>query len=400
MGLVYLDVSKESGLKVLITLATIVILVAGLRYSEGFFVPVMLALFIATISYPITNWLRNHKVPSFFAVLLTVLVNFAFMTGVASIAVSLLGDFEMKWDQTYYPLLQEKIDETSDVLVNSLTKLGYENAEESVALYFNELWKEQLDNLQVEKVLSLGTGLVGKVASFVGTIFIVLILTVFMLTEARQFGRRFDAICEARGPNFENMLAAGRDVQRFLGIKAFVSLITGVLAGILCSACQLDFFVLWAILAFAFNFIPVVGSIIAGIPPVILAVLVYDAPRGVIVGAGYALINIFIGNFVEPSMMGRRFGLSTLVVIVSVLFWGWLWGPVGMLLAVPLTMILKVAVDHTYEFHWLAVAITADRSSEKPKKKKKGKSSGDEELIEKGLEALDLSSTDIPESSK
>jgi len=117
--------------------------------------------------------------------------------------------------------------------------------------------------------------------------------------------------------------------------------------------------------AFALNFIPVLGSVIAGIPPFILALLVYDLPRGLIVATGYISINALIGNVVEPSLVGRRFGLSTLVVIVSVLFWGWLWGPAGMLLAVPMTMILKVAVDHSYEFQWLAVAITADRKRRK-----------------------------------
>lgn len=353
---------KESGFRVLMTLAAIVIVIAGLKCSVALFMPIMLALFIATISYPITNGLRKNKVPRFFAVLLTFLVDFSFLAGLITIAISLLGDFEAKWDQTYYPLLKIKIDEVSANLVETLTNFGFENAQEGVELYFKELWKEQLDNLQVEKVLTLGTGLVGRVATFLSTTFIVLILTIFILSEAKQFGRRFNAICEARGPNFAQILAATRDIQRFLGIKTLVSLVTGVLAGVICRLCELDFFVLWGILAFALNYIPVVGSIIAGIPPAVLAILVHDFPRGVIVVSGYALINIFIGNFVEPSLMGRRFGLSTLVVIISVMFWGWLWGPVGMLLAVPLTMIIKVALDHSYEFHWLAVAMTPERN--------------------------------------
>jgi len=299
-------------------------------------------------------------------------------------------------------VLGSKIEETSDMIVTTLTGFGFNNVQEGVELYFNDLWREQLDNLQVEKVLSLGTGLVGKVATFLGTTFIVLVLTVFMLSEARQFGRRFNAICDARGPNFANMLAAAKDVQRFLGIKTFVSLMTGLLAGILCRVCDLDFFVLWGILAFALNYIPVIGSIIAGIPPFILAVLVFDLPRGIIVGAGYILINFFVGNFVEPSMMGRRFGLSTLVVIVSVLFWGWLWGPAGMLLAVPMTMIVKVTLDHSYEFHWLAVAITPEKTP-KPSKVAKPKNCGNEEeqsIIDEGIESLNIASTDINQAAK
>ena len=316
--------------------------------------------------------------------------------------MSLLGDFGAKWDQTYYPLLRDKIDETSEMLVTSLDDLEVEDSREKVELYFEDLWKEQLDNLQVEKLLTYGTSFVGRVASFLGTTFIVLIMTVVMLMEARQFGTRFNAICEARGPNFERMLAAAKDVQRFLGIKTFVSLLTGLLAGILCSFCQLDFFVLWAILAFALNYIPVVGSIIAGIPPAILAILVFDTPRGIIVIVGYTVINVFIGNIVEPSLMGRRFGLSTLVVITSVLFWGWLWGPAGMLLAVPITMILKVALDHSYEFHWLAVAITPEQAPAPPKVKKPKKKDCSEEsgLIEEGMETLNQGSTIIGSPTK
>jgi AI-2 transport protein TqsA len=105
------------------------------------------------------------------------------------------------------------------------------------------------------------------------------------------------------------------------------------------------------------NFIPVVGSVIAGVPPVLLAILVSGLPNGVAVAGGYILINILLGNFVEPMLLGRRFGVSTLVVVLSVLFWGWLWGPLGMLLSVPLTMMVKVLLDNSEEFHWLAVAM-------------------------------------------
>jgi len=325
----------------------------------------MLALFIATISYPITNWLRNHKVPSWVAVFLTAVVIFVFLTGIGTIAFSRLGDLDQKWNLEYYPLLQDKIDESSTFIANIMTKLGYKDAEETVNTYFNDLWKEQLEKLEIGNLISLGGDFLGKIASLVSTTFLVILLTVFMLIESRQFGHRFTAIFEARGPNFSNMLAAAKDVQRFLGIKALVSLLTGIVAAALCYFCEVDFFILWGILAFGLNFVPVIGSIVAGIPPVILATLIVDIPRGIIVAIGYILINAIIGNFVEPSLLGRRFGLSTLAVIISVLFWGWLWGPVGMLLAVPLMMILKVAVDHSYEFQWLAVAITTEKKKKK-----------------------------------
>jgi len=213
-----------------------------------------------------------------------------------------------------------------------------------------------------------------------------LILTVFMLSEARMFGRRKNAILEARGPNFDRFMNSSADIQRYLAMKTVVSLATGLLAGFLCWAAGLDFFVLWGIVAFTMNFIPVLGSIIAGIPPVILAFLVNDAASALAVGIGYISINIFLGNFLEPMLMGRRFGLSTLVVIISVLFWGWIWGPVGMLLAVPLTMVVKVMLENSNELRWISVAITKE-------KRRRILSSDDDEDLEDHLleESLEIS---------
>jgi AI-2 transport protein TqsA len=220
---------------------------------------------------------------------------------------------------------------------------------------------QALGSVEFDRVLSVGTDVVGRVFTFFGTAFVILILTVFMLTEARMFGRRFEAICDARGPNFQRMLSATRDIQRYLGIKTLISLATGVLAGLLCWAAGLDFFLLWGIVAFTMNYIPVVGSIIAGVPPMMLAMLDKGMASGVAVAGGYVLINVLLGNFIEPMLMGRRFGLSTLVVVLSVLFWGWLWGPIGMLLAVPLTMMLKVVLDNSEDFRWIAVAISKEQ---------------------------------------
>ena len=143
---------------------------------------------------------------------------------------------------------------------------------------------------------------------------------------------------------------------------AALGLGTGFLAGLLCWAAGLDFYILWGIVAFALNFIPVIGSLVAGVPPTILALLVGSWPNAVLVAGGYLLINNFLGNFIEPVLVGRRFGISTLVVVISVMFWGWVWGPLGMLLAVPLTMTLKVILDGSEEFHWIGVAISSGQA--------------------------------------
>lgn len=349
------DATKLKATRILLTAAAVVIMVAGLKLAQSFFIPVLLAAFIATVSFPITSWLRSHKVPRPIAVLLTVLVDFAFLSGIIIIAIALMGDLDAKWQDKYYPAVNDKIEHVSESAVAVLEKWKIPDAEDKV---------KQYAAIQIDESINpfaLGKDVAVSVVSFLGTTLLILILTVFMLSEARMFGRRVNAILEARGPNLDRIMSATADIQRYLAMKTIVSLATGFLAGFLCWAAGLDFFILWGIVAFAFNFIPVLGSIIAGVPPFILAYLIDGGASALAVGVGYISINIFLGNFLEPMLMGRRFGLSTLVVIVSVLFWGFVWGPVGMFLAVPLTMVLKVMLDNSDELRWMAVAITKEK---------------------------------------
>jgi AI-2 transport protein TqsA len=355
--------SKGRGLRtgqMLLVLASVVVVVAGLKLAQNFFLPVLLAFFVATVSFPVTNWLRNRKVPRSIAVLLTVLVDFAFIAGIIVLGITLVGDLQQKWNEKYSPMFSERVTTGSQSLATTLKSWGVDDAEDKIKLAVeNNL--ANLQNIRFERIWDLGTGVLGRVVGFLGTSLIVLILTIFMLSEARMFGRRLEAISLARGPNISRMLSATRDIQRYLAIKTVVSLGTGFLAGVLCWAAGLDFYILWGILAFALNYIPVVGSLIAGVPPMILALLVAGLPNALLVAGGYLLINNFLGNFVEPMLVGRRFGISTLVVVLAVAFWGFLWGPLGMLLAVPLTMMLKVVLDGSDEFRWIGVAISSEQ---------------------------------------
>ncbi len=341
--------------------AALVIAVAGLRAAQAFFVPMLLAFFIATVSYPVTDWLQRHRIPPAVAVLLTVLVDFAFLAAVVVLGFTIVGDLQEKWDAEYYELARLKILEANGAITAKLQEWQVEDAGEKLNEFTNENLAE-LRNVRFAQIWDLGIGAVGRVLSFFATFGVVIVLTVFMLLEAQVFSRRFGAIREARGPNFERMIGAMRDTQRYLGIKTLLSLATGFFAGVLCWVAGLDFFLLWGILAFVMNFIPVVGSLIASIPPILLALIARDGgpTDAIVVAGGYGLINMFLDNFVQPLLLGRRFGLSILVVVLCVLFWGWLWGLIGIILAVPLTMILKVVLENSDEFRWVAVAIGQD----------------------------------------
>lgn len=349
-------------------LASLVVIIWGLQAARSFFLPVLIAFFLATVSFPLLNFLREKKVPRAIAVLLTVAFDFIFLAAIALLAITLIGDLQEKWNIRYAAEVSQQIREASHSLALKLGEYGISDAQEKINVVVNNN-VANLQNIRFERIWDVGAGVVWRVAGFLGTSLITLILTVFMLSEARMFGRRLEAISLARGPNLARMLSATRDIQRFLAIKTGVSLLTGVLAGFLCWMAGLDFFVLWGILAFFLNFIPVIGSIVAGILPTILALFVAGVPNAVLVAFGYLLINNFLGNIVEPMLVGRRFGISTLVVVISVLFWGWVWGPLGMLLAVPLTMVLKVILEGSDEFRWIGIAISAEQPAGTAEKK-------------------------------
>ena len=343
----------------LLLLGALVLLVAGLKAAQGVFVPLLLAFFVATVSLPITTWLCGKRVPRTLAVLLTVLVDFSFLVGILLLTATLVEDLQVKWNAKYAAEFSSRVQTGAVTLANTLDAWGVQEAQTKVdtAITTN---LENLQHIRFEKVWDLGTGLLGRVVGFFGTFLVVLVLTVFMLFEAQRFGQRLDAISLARGPDISRMLSSTKDIQQYLAIKTGVSLATGLLAGLLCWAAGLDFFILWGILAYVLHYIPVIGSIVAGIPPTLLSLIVFGVPNAVVVAGGYLLINNFLGNVVEPMVMGRRFGISTLVIVVSMMFWGWVWGPLGMLLSVPITMLLKVILDSSDEFRWISVAIASE----------------------------------------
>ena len=149
-----------------------------------------------------------------------------------------------------------------------------------------------------------------------------------------------------------------REVQDYLGIKTVVSLATGLLIGVLTWLLGLDFPILLGLIGFVMNYIPTVGSIVAAVPALLLSVVQFGSVGNfTLVAVGYGVINTVFGNIIEPNLLGRRLGLSTLVVVLSLLFWAWVWGPVGALLAVPLTMIVKIMLENTEDLRWVAILL-------------------------------------------
>ena len=331
-----------AGTRFLIAAASFVIVVAGLREASQLVLPFLVAVFLAVVSVPLMRWLHRHGAPLPLAVVSTVLA----AIGVIGLLVLVIGQ-SINQFRAAAPRYQARLESLTDSTLAFLADYGVPRIEAS-----------SLDLLPVGLFDIVGTAL-GAVTSFASNTFLVLLTVIFILMEAAGFSRKLRL---AFGENtdlgqFERMTS---QVQNYLVIKTAISAITGAMVGLWVALMGLDFAVLWGVIAFLLNFIPTLGSIFAAVPAVMLAMVQSGPGYAAVIAVGYLVVNIVFGSFLEPMLLGRRLGLSTLVVFLSLVFWGWVWGPVGMLFSVPLTMAVKIALENTQDLKWLAVMLDAN----------------------------------------
>lgn len=334
---------RSPGVKFLFSLACVVVIVYGLRYAAPILLPSALALFLAVLSLPIMIWLRNRRVPKASAVIIPVLVNVAVVGLLVTLASQSVSELQRELPRYLNTLTQlqaawfEAIEARTDVQVT------------------NYLTMELIDPAAV---IGFARGAVVRSAQFLSMTFLVFLIMAFMLSEATVFPDKFHYITGDSPVEEDRLTKVVTEVQTYLGIKTVISLTTGLILGAWAYVMGLDFPVLLGLAAFLLNYIPTVGSIIAAIPAVLLSViLVGTVGHALLVTLGYVVVNTVFGNIIEPNLMGRRLGLSTLVVILSLLFWGWAWGPLGALLSVPLTVIVKIWLENTTDLRWVAILL-------------------------------------------
>jgi predicted PurR-regulated permease PerM len=202
----------------------------------------------------------------------------------------------------------------------------------------------------------VGSSVNALAAALSNTILVVLTMILILMEGATVPGklRALSGHPEADISHFRRIAA---DVQSYLFIKTILGIVTGALIAIWAAILGVDFALLWGLVAFLLNYIPNIGSIIAAVPACLLALIQLGPGPALALGAGYVVVNMVLGNVLEPMWMGRKLGLSTVVVFLSLVVWGWVWGPVGMLLSVPLTMIIKIMLEGSEEYHVVAVLL-------------------------------------------
>ncbi len=326
---------------ILITTAAFVLIVAGLRVASPIIIPLLLATFIAVVAAPLQFWLRSKGVPTILALLIIITMVLLIVFIVIALISSSLGNLSSN-----LPLYQKQLKEKVDVVHIWVETFGFNIETDQFYEAFNP-------NNAMKLVTKMLAGLSGVMKNS----FLILITVIFILLEAAGFPAKIRAIVADPSqslPFFDKFI---HNIQRYMALKTIISIGTGILVSIFLAMLGVDFALLWGLVAFLMNYIPNIGSILAAIPAVILAFIQFGGGTALITIGGYAAINITIGNFLEPRIMGKGLGLSTLVVFLSLIFWGWVFGPVGMLLSVPLTMTLKIALDSNDNTRWIALLL-------------------------------------------
>jgi predicted PurR-regulated permease PerM len=337
---------QGKGARALIVAASLVIVIAGLKVAAPLILPLLIALFVALICLPLLDWLKRRGIPDSFAIALTVLATLLFLGSVAALVGASFSDFSER-----APHYRERLEVLAAEPLAWLEERGIHLSDLSATAQVNP-------GRIMDFVGATFKGIAGLLSNFL----LVVLTVVFILAEAAAFP---DKLRNALGGGYnpEHFARLQREIQRYLATKTLMSLTTGATVGVALALIGVDFALVWGVLAFILDYIPNLGSILAAIPPVLLAAVQLGPGHALAVAAVYVVVNMVLGNLVEPQLMGRRLGLSGLVVFVSLVFWGWVWGPVGMLLSVPLTMVIKIMLENTEDLRWVAALLGSSTSS-------------------------------------
>ncbi|HCC6166072.1 AI-2E family transporter [Citrobacter sp. RHB20-C16] len=330
-----------NGLKIVIMLGMLVIILTGIRFAADIIVPFILALFIAVVLSPLVQRMVKLRVPRVLAIsLLVIIIVMAMVLLLAYLGTSLNE-------------LARTLPQYRSSLVIPLKNLEPWLVRLGIGVSVDEMVKY----IDPNAAMTLITNLLAQLTNAMSSIFLLLLTVVFMLLEVPQLPTKFQQIMVRPVEGMAAIQRAIDSVSHYLVLKTAISLVTGLVVWGMLSALDVRFAFIWGLLAFALNYIPNIGSVLAAIPPIIQVLAfggLYDA---LVVLAGYLIINLVFGNILEPRIMGRGLGLSTLVVFLSLIFWGWLLGPVGMLLSVPLTIIVKIALEQSIGGQSIAILL-------------------------------------------
>jgi AI-2 transport protein TqsA len=331
-----------------ISFAAVIVVIYGMQMAQALLVPFLIAAFLALVTARPMLWLLQKRIPSFFAAMIIVSAIMLMLSVLGSILGSSIAEFTAA-----LPGYQARLDVIVDGIFEFVIKhLNGDESMESLGDMIDPGW-----------AMGLVASILNSLKGVLTNVFLIIFLVIFMLLEVSSVATKVEAAFGRSADSMEGPRAFLQNLGRYLGIKTIVSTATGVCAGVLTWSLGLDFPLLWAMLAFLLNYVPTIGSIIAAVPAVLLALVQLGPGAAGATALGFAAINVVFGNIVEPRLMGYGVGISPLVVFIGLVFWGFIFGPVGMLLSVPLTMTLKLALESDASTRWVAILIGSERDA-------------------------------------
>lgn len=327
--------------KAVLALAGVVVVVAGLKLAQPLLAPLLLAALMTAMFAPIASWLSARGLPAGVSAVV------ALLAGVASIAgCGFLVAHSANAARAQLPAYWQSAQHGADSLAMLLNRFGFHASRASI-----------LSFLDADRLIALVGTTLGAAADILPDVVLLPLIVFFALAEVAGFGDKLRSILPDTSKSLERIDSSVREVQKYLLVKTGTSLIAAIAVGAWLFAWRVDFALLLAFITFLLHFIPNIGMIIALVPAVAVALLQHGPGTASAVAIGYVIISGIVGNVIEPKVMGRTLGLSPLVVLLAMMFWDWVWGPIGALLSVPLLMIAKIAAEATDDFRWIAILI-------------------------------------------
>lgn len=327
----------------LMAFASVIIIISAIRYAADLIVPFLLALSIAILCLPPLTWMRRRHIPIALAVIILIVLIVAGFFGVGFIIGHSIGNFVND-----LPKYQHRL---QGLLTNAIAlahRVGWDISTQGLTQQLNP-----------DRAFSFVTQFFRSLGRVLGDGFLIVLTVLFLLFEASVLPDKLAMMPEATSDHrsLEVFRAFVDSMQRYVFLKTVLSLGLGLVVSMVLWGLGVSYPLLWGLLAFMLNFIPNIGAFLSAIPAILLALMQGGWPLFWSSGIVLFVIHFVTGNIIEPILMGERLGLSTLVVFVSLILWGWVLGPVGMLLSVPLTMIIRIGLDSYPQTRWIAVLL-------------------------------------------
>lgn len=325
----------------LINIAAMIIVIAGVIYAKSIITPFLMAIFISIICAQPISWLESKKIPRWIALITVLLGMVILISGFGFVIGGTISSFSGNLSQ-----YQSTLTDISNSFIQQLNDYGLTIPQDQ----FSRL-------IQPTKILEYTASILNTVFNMMGNTFLIFLIIVFMLLEYGSFSIKARAIRNESNTSISYFSTILKNIRQYLAIKTFLCLATGVLVYLSLLIIGVDYPLLWALIAGLMNYIPNIGSIIATIPTFVFALVQLGIGGALWTLGASLLIHNVLGNFIEPRIMGRGLGLSTLVVFLSLLFWGFVLGLVGMFLSVPITMTIKIILEQNEKTQWIAILL-------------------------------------------